>query len=87
MGRVEGKVALITGGARGLGEATGRVMAQEGATVILTDILDAEGETAAKDITANGGKAVYPTRTSRTRPCGPRSSTGSWPSTGASTSW
>jgi len=59
VGRVEGKVALITGGARGLGEATGRVMAQEGATVILTDILDAEGETAAKDITANGGKAVY----------------------------
>ncbi|TVT62617.1 glucose 1-dehydrogenase [Amycolatopsis rhizosphaerae] len=59
MGRVEGKVALITGGARGLGEATGRVMAQEGATVILTDVLDAEGEAVAKDILANGGKAAY----------------------------
>ncbi|MEK6443750.1 glucose 1-dehydrogenase [Pseudonocardia sp. T1-2H] len=59
MGRVKGKVALITGGARGLGEATGRVMADEGATVILTDVLDAEGEAVAKDITANGGKAVY----------------------------
>lgn len=59
MGRVEGKVALITGGARGLGEATGRVMAQEGATVVLTDVLDAEGEAVVKEITANGGKAVY----------------------------
>ncbi len=59
MGRVEGKVALITGGARGLGEATGRLMAQEGATVILTDVLDAEGEAVAKDITSNGGKASY----------------------------
>jgi 3(or 17)beta-hydroxysteroid dehydrogenase len=59
VGRVEGKVALITGGARGLGEATGRVMAQEGATVVLTDVLDAEGEAVAKEITATGGKAVY----------------------------
>ena len=59
MGRVEGKVALITGGARGLGEATGQVMAQEGATVILTDVLDAEGEAVVKEITANGGKASY----------------------------
>ena len=44
MGRVEGKIALITGGARGLGEATGRTMAKEGATVILTDMLDDLGE-------------------------------------------
>jgi NAD(P)-dependent dehydrogenase (short-subunit alcohol dehydrogenase family) len=59
VGRVEGKVALITGGARGLGEATGRLMAQEGATVVLTDILDDEGQALAKDITAAGGKAFY----------------------------
>lgn len=59
MGRVEGKIALITGGARGLGEATGQVMALEGATVILTDVLDAEGEAVAKEITAKGGKATY----------------------------
>ncbi len=59
MGRVEGKVALITGGARGLGEATGRTLAAEGAIVVLTDVLDAEGEVLAKDIVANGGKATY----------------------------
>lgn len=59
MGRVEGKIALVTGGARGLGEATGRTLATEGATVILTDILDEEGSTLAKDITENGGKAIY----------------------------
>lgn len=42
MGRVDNKVALITGAARGLGAATARMMAREGATVVLTDI-DAEG--------------------------------------------
>lgn len=59
MGRVEGKIALITGGARGLGEATGRTLAAEGATVVLTDVLDHEGEIVAKDIVAAGGKATY----------------------------
>lgn len=56
MGRVEGKVALITGGARGLGEATGRRLAQEGATVVLTDVLDDLGQALAADI---GGRASY----------------------------
>lgn len=59
MGRVDGKVALITGGARGLGEATGRLMADEGATVILTDVLDAEGQALAEEIVAGGGAATY----------------------------
>ena len=59
MGRVEGKIALITGGARGLGEATGRTMAKEGATVILTDVLDAEGKELAAAIEAEGGAAEY----------------------------
>ncbi len=59
VGRVEGKVALITGGARGLGEATGRIMAKEGATVILTDLLDNEGEALAASINDEGGTAEY----------------------------
>ncbi|QKE82646.1 glucose 1-dehydrogenase [Arthrobacter sp. NEB 688] len=59
MERVQGKVALITGGARGLGEATGRLFAQEGATVVLTDVLDGDGATVAEEIRAAGGKATY----------------------------
>ena len=37
-GRVEGKIALITGGAQGLGAATARMLAQQGARVAITDI-------------------------------------------------
>ena len=43
-GRLAGKVALITGGARGQGAEEGRLFAAEGATVILTDVLDDEGK-------------------------------------------
>ncbi len=43
-GRLEGKVALITGAARGQGEAEARRFVAEGAKVLLTDVLDAEGE-------------------------------------------
>ena len=42
-GRLEGKVAVITGGARGQGEAEARAFAREGATVVLTDVLDGGG--------------------------------------------
>src|SRR6185437_9214405 len=48
MGRLDGKVALISGGARGQGAAEGRLFAAEGASVVLTDVLDAEGEATAK---------------------------------------
>ncbi|HLZ71931.1 MAG TPA: glucose 1-dehydrogenase [Dehalococcoidia bacterium] len=48
MGRLDGKVALITGGARGQGAAEGRLFAAEGAGVVLTDVLDTEGEATAK---------------------------------------
>src|SRR5438045_5507812 len=37
-GRVEGKIALVTGAAQGLGEATARMLAREGARVVITDI-------------------------------------------------
>ncbi|MEM7337514.1 MAG: glucose 1-dehydrogenase [Actinomycetota bacterium] len=49
-GRLAGKVALITGGARGQGAEEGRLFADEGATVVLTDVLDAEGEATAAGI-------------------------------------
>lgn len=50
MSRLEGKVALITGGARGQGAEEGRLFASHGATVVLTDVLDEEGEAAAAGI-------------------------------------
>lgn len=58
-GRLDGKVALITGGARGQGAEEGRLFAAEGATVILSDVLDDDGREAAAAIAAAGGRAAY----------------------------
>lgn len=58
-GLVEGKVALISGAARGQGAAHARRLAEEGASVILADILDSEGEATAAEITGSGGTARY----------------------------
>jgi 3alpha(or 20beta)-hydroxysteroid dehydrogenase len=49
-GRLAGKVALISGGARGMGAAHARAMAAEGAKIVCGDVLDSEGELVAKDI-------------------------------------
>jgi len=56
--RVAGKVALVTGGASGLGAETARVLAREGAAVMLTD-RDPAGEAVALAIEAAGGKAAF----------------------------
>ena len=59
MGRLEGKVALISGGARGQGEAEARLFANEGAKVVFGDILDMEGEKVEAEINETGGEAKY----------------------------
>ena len=57
--RLEGKVALITGAARGQGAAEARMFAQEGAKVILADVTDQEGIAVAAEIAEAGGDAIY----------------------------
>ena len=59
MGRLDGKVAIISGGARGQGAAEARIFAREGAKVVIGDILDAEGTRVAAEISESGGDALY----------------------------
>ena len=59
MGRLEGKVAVVTGGADGIGHAISKAMAREGAWVFLSDVDDAKGNAAAEAIRQTGGKAEY----------------------------
>jgi 3alpha(or 20beta)-hydroxysteroid dehydrogenase len=56
MGRLDGKVALITGAARGQGAAEARLFVAEGAHVMLGDVRDADGELVAKEL---GDRAAY----------------------------
>ncbi len=58
-GRLDGKVALITGGSRGQGAAHARRFAEEGARVLTGDVLDAEGEATAAKLRADGYPVDY----------------------------
>ena len=59
MGRLDGKVALISGGARGQGAVEARVFVEEGACVAFGDILDDEGRRVEAEIRELGGQATY----------------------------
>jgi cyclopentanol dehydrogenase len=59
MGRLEGKVALISGGARGQGKAETMLFAKEGARIVFGDILDEEGMMVEAEIDETGGDAKY----------------------------
>ncbi len=59
MGRLDGKVALVSGAARGMGECEARLFVREGAKVVLGDVLDEFGQQVAVDLTRQGGAATY----------------------------
>ena len=59
MPRVEGKVALVSGGARGMGAAEARMLALEGAKVVIGDILEDEGRRTEAEINEAGGECVF----------------------------
>ena len=59
MPRLEGKIAIVTGAARGMGEVEARLFAEEGATVVVCDVTDDTGQRVADDIVSNGGIAEF----------------------------
>lgn len=59
MKRFEDQVAVVTGGARGIGAATAGRLTREGALVLIADVLDDEGDALADDLRRREGRAVY----------------------------
>ena len=57
--RLEGKVALITGGARGMGAVEASLFAHEGASIVVSDVLEDMGASVAENISSGGGQAVF----------------------------
>jgi NAD(P)-dependent dehydrogenase (short-subunit alcohol dehydrogenase family) len=58
-GRLDGKVALITGAGSGMGLAAAKLFASEGARVVVTDVVDDAGAAAAEAVRAQGGEAAF----------------------------
>lgn len=57
--RLKGKVAIVTGGAAGIGEATAVLFAEEGAKVVIADVDEAAGMETVARIRAQGGEAIF----------------------------
>jgi NAD(P)-dependent dehydrogenase (short-subunit alcohol dehydrogenase family) len=57
--RLKSKIAIVTGAAHGMGEAEAKLFAENGATVVVADVLEREGEAVAAAIRQAGGKATF----------------------------
>ena len=57
--RLENKVALISGGARGMGATEAKLFANEGAKVVIGDVLEDEGRRVESEINQGGGECLY----------------------------
>ena len=58
-GKLDGKVAIVTGGASGIGRATAFAFAREGSAVVVSDVTEKDGEQTAVDIRQSGGQAMF----------------------------
>ena len=59
MGRFDGKTAIVTGAAGGIGEEYAKALAAEGATVVVADVSTESGQRVASEISTAGGQAIF----------------------------